>query len=73
MGEKHGVKAEVRADIELRGERWRYLLVHPDGRQAVGISMEGIGYRFTGAMRLDSREKQLVATAPHAPSGAPRE
>lgn len=64
--------AEVRADVPLRGESWRYLLVHPDGIQAVGISMEGVGYRFTGSMRLDERERQAVAAAPHASAGAPR-
>ena len=66
----HG--AEVRADVPLRGETWRYLLVHPDGSRAVGINMEGLGYRLTGSMRLDAGEKQVVATASHAAAGSPR-
>jgi hypothetical protein len=46
--------------------------VAADGRRAVGISPEGMGYRFTGSMLLDETERRVVDMAPHAAAGTPR-
>jgi hypothetical protein len=64
--------AQVRTNVQLRNESWRFVLLAADGRQAVGVNAEGLGYRLTGAMALDLRERGLVELAPHAPAGAPR-
>lgn len=64
--------AQVRTGVQLRNEAWLYVLLGADGRQAVGVNPEGLGYRLTGSMTLDIRERGIVELAPHAPAGAPR-